>query len=50
MMLTDCVHGELGNSSRQTQMQRRRRLYRLSMKKRPDELIITALLYDVLNF
>ena len=31
-------------------MPRRRRLYRLSMKKRPDELVITALLYDVLNF
>ena len=45
-------NGELGNSSRQTKMQRRRRrrLYKLSMKKRPDELVITALLYDVLNF
>ena len=45
-------NGELGNSSRQTQMQRRRprRLYRLSMKKRPDELVFIALLYDVLNF
>ena len=53
MMLTKDVHGELGNSSRQTQMQRRRRRrpYKLSMKKRPDELVITALLYDVvLNF
>ena len=51
LMLTKDVHGELGNSSRQTQMQRRRRrrLYRLSMKKRPDELVITALQYDVLN-
>ena len=51
MMLTKDVHGELGNSTRQTQMQqRRRRLYRLSTRKRPDELVVTALLYDVLNF
>ena len=52
MMLTKDVHGEPGNSNRQTQMQRRRRgrLYRISMKKRSDELVITALLYDVLNF
>ena len=52
MMLTKDIRGELGNISKQTHMQqrRRRRLYSLSMKKQPDELVITALLYDVLNF
>ena len=40
----------LGTKSTVMLMQRRRRPYRLSMKKRPDELVNTALLYDVLNF
>ena len=48
-MLTNYVHGELGNTSRQTQMQRRKLLYRVSMKKRADDLVSAVWIFENKN-